>query len=396
VGIATAPFLWFTALASIPVLPLAAMGQPRWLASYPVLGAMALLASSAGIGLTLALFRVAGARRTREIGQMLAALIGATFFLIIQARSLLPDGGERLFGGVLRWARSGVFAPDAPLAWPARAMLGEPLPLVTLVAASLLVFAAMAAGLGRRFSSNVAAAAGASTASGRVSRGAVTTRRFRGGAFRAILRKEFALMRRDPTLPAQGLLRALYVAPLTFAMLKAGSGGGEADTALHLQLSALAGSVAFLAGQIAGALAWTCISAEDAPELMTCAPVEARLAQRAKLAAVLIPVALVLGAPIMVLVWLSPWIGLCALAAATGAAVSSVLINLRLEPPSQRRAFSGRPNGSALTAIAEILASMGWAVAAWMGATDTVWGLVPAAVVIGGVATLHLSPRRAR
>lgn len=398
VGIATAPFLWFTALASLPVVPLVAMGRPQWLAVYPVLAAIALLASSAGIGLTLLLFRLLGARRTREAGHALAALIGATFFLIIQARSLLPGNGEQVFGGLRRWARSGVFEPDAPLAWPARAVLGEPLPLLALGAFALLVFSGTAATLGRRFSANVAAAAGAAGASGQGSRRAVTTRGFSRSAFGAVLRKELRLLARDPTLLSQGLLRALYVVPLTFAMLQVGPAHPDGDLAAQLRFAALAGSVTFLAGQIAGALAMTCIISEDAPELLVCAPVEPSRVSRAKLAAVLIPTGGLLSIPILVLTGLSPWVGFCALAGGAASAGSAVAINLRLETPRARRAFHGRRDGSAVTAIGEILTAMGWAVATWLAASGSVWCLVPAGVVLAGLWALRFGgqdrPRR--
>jgi ABC-2 type transport system permease protein len=372
VAIASAPFLWFAALASLAALPLAAMGQPRWLAVYPVLAAIALLAASAGIGLCLLLFRLLGARRTREAGQIIATVIGAAFFLLIQARAFLPGGGAAVFGGVQRWALGGAFDPKGPLAWPARAVLGEPAPLLGLVAVSLLVFWAVAAALGRRFSGNVAAAAGA--APGRVSRRPVTARGFRGGVFATVVRKELRLLRRDPTLLSQVLLRAIYVVPLTLVMLKAAPGGADAVVAERLRLASLAGSATFLASQIAGSLAFICISAEDAPDLLASAPVGRRLVRRAKLASALIPAAMLMAAPVAALAWLSPWVGGCAALGAAAAALSSAGLNLWLEKPMPRRAFRNRRQGSAATAIAEIVAGLGWAMAAWLAAVGTAWG----------------------
>jgi ABC-2 type transport system permease protein len=77
VGIATTPFLWFAAILTIVILPLAAVGEVRWLAVYPMLAAIALLASATGVSLAMALFRLLGARRTRTVGQLIAAFIGA-------------------------------------------------------------------------------------------------------------------------------------------------------------------------------------------------------------------------------------------------------------------------------------------------------------------------------
>ena len=99
VAIATVPFLWFAAILTIGALPLAVLGQPRWLTVYPVLAAIALLASAAGLGMAMGLFKLIGARATRTVGQLMAALIGASFFLVSQSRYFLPDGGRAAFGG---------------------------------------------------------------------------------------------------------------------------------------------------------------------------------------------------------------------------------------------------------------------------------------------------------
>lgn len=387
VAIATTPFLWFSALASLAVLPLAVMGQPRWLAIYPVLASIALLASAAGIGVALLLFSLLGARRTREAGQVIATLIGAAFFLIIQARAFLPDSGQALFGGVQRWANSGAFAPGGLLAWPARAILGEPAPLLAFAAAAMLVFTAMTAALGRRFSTSVAAAAGRPAADRR-SRNAVTYRAFRGGVFATILRKEFRLLTRDPTLLSQVLLRTIFVVPLTFGMLR--SAAGDPAQVEHLRLASLAGSATFLAGQIAGSLAWICVSSEDAPDLLACAPTTSGLVRRAKLSAAFIPVMALLAAPLMVLTWLSPWVGLIAALGAAAAAASSILLNLWLEVPMPRQAFRNRREGSPITAVAEILTGLCWAMAAWLAAVGTGWALAPAVIVCAALGALGL------
>ncbi len=401
VAIATTPFLWFSALASIAALPLAVLGQPRWLAVYPVLASIALVASAAGIGLALLLFRLAGARRTREAGQIIATLIGAGFFLTIQARAFLPEGGQALFGPITRWAHSGVFDPAGALAWPARAVLGEALPLITLVVGAVAVFAAVAAGLGQRFSANVAAADGAGRAPGPISRGAVTARAFRGGVFTTILRKEFRLLTRDPTLLSQLLLRTIFVVPLTLGMLR--SATGDPGQVEHLRLASLAGSVTFLAGQVAGSLAWICVSGEDAPDLLACAPTRGGLVRRAKLASAFIPVAVLLAAPVLALTWLSPSAGAAAALGAAVAAASSILLNLWLETPLPRRAFRNRRQGSAVTAVAEIVVGLGWAVAAWLAAVGLAWSLLPALVTCAVLALIGLcadagswrwSPRR--
>ena len=388
VGIATVPFLWFAALLTIGVLPLALTGQPRWLAGYPVLASIALLAAAVGLSVAMLLFGIIGARATRTVGQLLAAFIGAGFFLASQSRNFLPDGGRGLFGGVVRWSQSGVFEPGAPLSWPARAVFGEPAPLLTFVGVSMLIFMAAAAGLGRRFSADAAVAAGVGSGSVRVSNRAVSARSFGGGVFVTMMRKELRLLVRDPTLLSQVLLRTLYVLPLTFVMVKGGghsSDYGASHMAVMLssiRLASLAGAVTFMAGQVAGSLAWIAISAEDAPELLACAPIDGGLVRRAKLTATIVPVVLLLALPLGALLWLSPWIGFCATFGAVASAGSAGLINLWFEKAAPRKAFRNRRGGSALGAVAEMLIGLGWAITAGMAAALSPWALIPAALTL--------------
>jgi ABC-2 type transport system permease protein len=399
VSIATTPFLWFALFLTPVAIPLAALGQPRWLAAYLVLASVALLAAAAGLSLAMGLFKLIGARATRTVGQLMAAVIGAGFFLISQSRNFLPDKGSQAFGGVVAWARSGVFEPDAPLSWPARAVMGEPLPLLAVIGVSVVVFFGVAAGLGRRFSADASVAAGVGSGPARVSTRTTTDKSFSGGVFTAMMRKELRLLVRDPTLLSQVLLRTLYVLPMTFLMVKRadhhpGQAGAFMDS---VRLASLAGAVAFMAGQVAGSLAWITISAEDAPELLACAPVDGGVVRRAKLTATMIPVVILLVLPLIALTALSPWIGLCAIVGAAASAASAGLINLWFEKPAQRKSFRSRRGGSALGAIAELVLGLGWAVTTGLAAALSPWALIPAAATLVAMGVLYglSSPNRA-
>jgi ABC-2 type transport system permease protein len=155
-------------------------------------------------------------------------------------------------------------------------------------------------------------------------------------------------------------------------------------------------AVVFVAGQLAGSLAWITISAEDAPELLACAPVDGARVRWAKLAAAMIPIAALLGPLLLLLAWYSPWTGLCATVGAAGSAVSAGLINLWFEKPAQRKAFRGRRNGSVLAGIAEVLSGLGWGVSAGLAAAGSVWAVAPLAVTLGmlALAGALAKPRR--
>ena len=399
IGIATTPTLWFSGLMSVAILPMVAVGQPRWLSVYVVLAAIGLLAAATAITLAMALFRLIGARATRTVGQLLAAFIGAGFFLVSQLRNFLPDNGRRFFGGVMDWSQSDLLTPGAVLSWPAGAVLGEPLPLLGFFAGSLLIFTLVARGLGRRFAANASVAAGVGSAPARAKPGRGTAPSFGGGVFGNVLRKELRLLVRDPALLSQVLLRALYILPLAFVMLKtAHNGDGEAQTAASaMRLAVLAGALAVMAGQIAGSLSWITISAEDAPELIACAPVDGGLVRRAKLTAAMTPVALLLAVPLGAMIWLSPWMGACAAVGAMVCAASSGTINLWFEKPAPRSAFRSRRGGSVMGAVGETLVGIAWGLTTGAVAAGSVFAVIPAALTLAGLGILYVvaGPNRA-
>jgi ABC-2 type transport system permease protein len=218
-----------------------------------------------------------------------------------------------------------------------------------------------------------------------------------------MMRKELRLLARDPTLLSQVLLRTLYVVPLTFVLIKgAGPSASHAQSQIasmmsSVRLASLAGAVSFMAGQVAGSLAWITISAEDAPELLACAPVDGGLVRRAKLTATLIPVAILLALPLGALLWISPWIGACAIAGSVASAGAAALVNLWFEKPAPRKAFRNRRGGSVIGAIAELLLGLGWAVTTGMAAALSPWALIPAAATMVAMGVLYglSDPQRA-
>jgi ABC-2 type transport system permease protein len=125
-------------LLATPVLAVVVgFGHWRWLNVYPVLVSVGLLATSLGLVLAMALFALLGPQRTRTVSQILAAFLGAGFFLAVQLPNMTGDGDSgRLLGFAQRWIDSDAFSPDGVLAWPARAALGETGPALVMLALS--------------------------------------------------------------------------------------------------------------------------------------------------------------------------------------------------------------------------------------------------------------------
>ncbi len=377
ISLALAPFLIYGALVTPFLIPAAATGHPAWLAAYVVLAALAMFATTVGVGLAMALFAVIGPRATRTVGQLLAALVGASVYLTFQARNMFPDQGAAMLRRLTTFASATRFGAGAPLAWPAQALVGEPLPLLIVATAAGLAFFALVAGLGRRFIAD--AGVGSGTDSGaRPSRrqsGAVQAR-FASSPFTAILRKEWRLLLRDPTLLSQVVLRLLYLLPIGFFLFR--------DTGLHdtMRVARGAGALTFFVGQLAGSLAWIAISAEDAPELIACSPIAPGAARRAKLAAALTPVAVLVAPVLIAFVWLSPWAGLVATVSTALSAISAGLLNLWFEKPAPRSAFRRR-GGSVVVSLGEVALGVCWALAAALAILAPVWALLPGAVGLG-------------
>src|SRR6202043_1377733 len=135
-----------------------------------------------------------------------------------------------------------------------------------------------------RFGAYAIAAAGAGSASVSQAQRPVSFRPT--SPKRALRRKEWMLLRRDPWLVSQTLMQILYLLPPAL-MLWRGYGDGSGVYVVLVPVLVMA------AGQLAGRLAWLAISGEDAPDLVATAPVPASFLIRAKVEGVLGAVAIV-------------------------------------------------------------------------------------------------------
>jgi len=370
-GVAANVALIFLVFVTPLLLPSILYGHPAWAGLFGVLIALALIATALGLFLAMALFALIGPRRTRTVAQVLAALVGAAFFLASQYRNLMGEAAsDNLMVQIARSAGDGslVLPPLASL--PLQAMVGQPLPLLGLLGVGVGLFWLAANALGRRFSDAAAAAQGASS---RRARGpAKPAGAFAAGAFKATVRKELRLIGRDATLLSQVLLRVLYLIPLALVLARSAS---------KVEAAALAGGagiVVFMAGQVAGSLAWITLSAEDTPDLLAVSPTSTGVLWRAKLVAALIPVAVMLAGPILALAWFQPLTGLLTAIGAGLSAFACAQINVWHQKPSKRADFRRRRGASWYATLAEFLiaglisGATGLAVAGL-----TVWALLP-------------------
>jgi len=369
-AIAANVFIAFALLISPFLLPAALLGHPAWLAVYLMLAAVALIASASGLVLAMVLFRLLGPRRTRAVAQVLA-------------RNLFGQQQvSGVAGMVMGAARGGLALP--PLAdWPLRAMLGQPVPLLSLLAISAGLFLVATNRIGRRFAADAAAASGASEKRQQPARLAGA---FASGVFAVTVRKELRLMARDVPLMSQVLFRVLYMLPMLFVLLR------NAGHSLSFALPAGVGAVTFLAGQVASSLTWITLSAEDTPELIASAPAVMSLVWRAKLVAGLAPLAVILIAPLLALLVMAPRAGIAALVFWPISAVASGLISQWRQRPAKRAEFRRRASASFMTGLAQLIIGALLACAAGLAAAPSGWSLAGSvvALIMAGVALFAL------
>jgi ABC-2 type transport system permease protein len=351
----------------------------RWLGAYAVAAAMGAAAAASAVAVTVALFRLIGARRTRLVAQIVAAVIGALFVIVLQVAAIMSYGTMSRYA-ILQSDAVVAQAPDAEslVWWPARAALGDPAALGMVLAVSLVLLALAIVAFAPRFGAYAVAAAGASQATARRQRPAAIRP---ASPARALRHKEWTLLLRDPWLASQTLMQLLYLLPPALMLWKSFA----ADAA---SLVLLVPVLVMAAGQLAGGLAWLAISGEDAPDLVATAPVPAGQILRAKIEAVMGAVALVFAPFLIALALAAPVSALVAalgIAAAGGAATT---IQLWFRAQAKRSHFRRRQTSSRVATFAEAFSSVAWAGAAALAAAGT-WFAVPAALIalaiLGGV-----------
>jgi ABC-2 type transport system permease protein len=369
---------------------MAVLDGPRWLFSYGVLAAMGAAAAALAVAMTVGLFAAFGARRTRIVAQIVAAIVGAAFIIGVQAAAILSIGEiSRL--SVFTSDRILDHAPEiSSLMWlPARAAMGDGQGLLVVLVLSLgLLYGAIVAFAGR-FGDHVIAASGASAGGSPSGNHIKAARPWRStvSVASALRRKEWTLLARDPWLASQTLMQILYLSPPALLLWL---NFGEAAGALLIVVPV----IVMAAGQLAGGLAWLAVSGEDAPDLIASAPVSTHRVLRAKIEAVLGVVILVVAPLLIALSIASPRLAVATGVGVAVAAASATVIQIWFRAQVDRRAFGRRHVSSRVATYAEALTSILWAGAAALAASGSWLVLIagaPALMVL--CVTWFLRPR---
>jgi len=333
-------------------------GQPKFLAIYPAVLSMALLAGAIGIWLTMSLVTLLGARRAKTAAQVLGALIGAFAFIGFQFQNFISRSTREAMSG---WfdvqTTTGLLTPDSPFFWPVRAFMGELISLLAFVAFAAALYWLVATLTYRRFVEG----AQEGQRGGLIRKPFLDANakvRYSQGLMASIsaimLKKEWRLILRDPQIITQTLLQLLYLLPLIFFGMR----GGQ-STVLLIP------SLIMLTAMLVGNLAWLTVAAEDAPDLIGTAPMTLNRMRIIKAVAAVTP-PLVLLIP-LVIYWLgkNPLHALVLAVIAPLAAFSSASCYVLNPQKANRREMAKRGRASVLTSILEITSAMGWAATAY-------------------------------
>jgi ABC-2 type transport system permease protein len=317
--------------------------------AYPVLASLALTASAAGAGITFGLLAWVGPRWTRFAARVMATLFGAVSFLSTQARFLVPDGMRQAAWHAMRPGT----IPAGPQWWPARAVLGEPMPMLALasvgVSAVLLASAALGQAYGTGVLNGIALPRGV--------RSVAIERRFRHGVFGALVGKEWTLLRRHPGLAAQVFYQFVFLVPGAVALMR--MGGGAAGN------GGMPGGVVFLTALMTGRIAKIILAgpyeADHAAALAATSPVDLRLAGRAKLLVTMGALAVVGGLPLVAIAVRLPHAFPAALLACTGAASTRVWLAASGRRVLKKQGLRGRLSMTS-DGLLGVMIDVGWGV----------------------------------
>jgi ABC-2 type transport system permease protein len=348
------------------------LGGVRWFSGYIVAVALAIDAAAVAIVVIVAMFHWLGARRTRFVAQIVAAVIGAAFAITLQFATIIsygemPDASFTQVAGLVRAA-----SDSRAIRWPAPEFLADPVALVSLVGASLAALTVVIFVFAPRFGQFALAAGGVSRGAPRRAQG---RRVFRASSPAwALRRKEWTLVLRDPWLMSQTLMQLLYLLPAVFLLWRNFRGVGGSAMLVPILIVA--------AGQLGGGLAWLAVSGEDAPDLIASAPMPAWRVLRAKTEAVLGGVVLIFAPFVGLFALIKPFPALVALAGVVIAAGSSMAIQYWFRAQATRSVFRRRQTSSRVATITEALSSTGWAATGAMAVWGTWMWVFPGAIVL--------------
>lgn len=340
--------LTFNVIFVFPLLiPIALVKNPNLLGLPVLIIAIAVFATCIGLGLTLFVVRMIGARAARKAIQIISAVTAASVFIGSQFAVNGAAGEKPGFQSIYDWCVHYGIGAGGISSLPGKAGFGDPLALGFFVVTAAAVFVFTTSALQQRFMNSFQTAG--NYVAPRKNKNQHIVQQFSNNYGWMIVKKEILLIMRDPALIFNLLLQLIFLIPLILGLLKI--------TSLFMVIPGAAFLSVFGSGKLIGDITGIAITGEDAPDLLVVAPRTAKQILRLKLLAVLI-----IGGPLMTIIPLllitkSSSAALITLAFTLPAAVITAAIELRFSKTATRRKFSGRKAGSTLANLLNLFVS---------------------------------------
>ena len=340
--------LTFNVIFVFPLLiPIALVKNPKLLGLPILVIAIAVFSTCIGLGLTLLVVRILGARAARKAIQILAAVMAASVFIFSQLALHAEEGRKSGFQSLYDWFVDHGIGANGFSSLLGKAGFGDPLALGVIVGGAAAIFVFTTGALQQRFMNSFQTAG--NYGSPRKNKNQNIAQHFKSNFGWVIVKKELLLMTRDPALIFNLLLQLIFLIPLILGFAKI--------TSLFMVIPGAAFLSVFGSGKLIGDITGIAITGEDTPDLLVVAPRTAKQILRLKLLAVLI-----MGGPLMLiipllLVFKSPSAALIALVFTVLAGMITAAIELKFSKSTTRRKFSGRKAGSTLANLLNLFAS---------------------------------------
>ena len=347
-GISISMVFWNAVFLFPLLIPIAAINNPQLFGILAVVISISVLATSIGLALTLLIVHFVGPRSARRVIQIIAAFIGTAIFVISQLAPHLGSGDQGRFQSLYQWCLSHRVGIDGITGLPGRASFGDPLALIILTGAAITLFWFTAWSLQTQFLKVYQSAANKQVAKSAKSKD--IRKSFRDHTGFMIIRKEYLLLLREPSLIYNILLQLIFLTPLLV-------GFGQATKLLLLMPGAAFMSV-FAAAKLVGDITGLSISSEDAPDLLNVSPLPAAWITRWKLYGVMIiSVPLTLVIPLLMFAK-SPAAAVLTLAMTVLAGALAAAIELKYSKPRTRHKFRRRGSGSIVAYVLGLVMSV--------------------------------------
>jgi ABC-2 type transport system permease protein len=345
----TVGLIFWSSLFVVPLLiPIAIINNPHLFGLLVVILAVSILATCLGLGLTLLTVYFFGPRKARSVIQIFAALIGATILITSQLAPKVGSGDKGRIVDLFNWCVAHGIGSSGFTGLAGRAGLSDMIALAQLSGASLLLFILTAWFLQKPFLRVYQSAS--DTSSQKQTEPTDMRSYFSNKTSFLIMRKEWVLLLRDPTLIYSLVLQLLCLLPLFIGFGKW----------LHVQslLPSAAFMSVFAGAKLVGEITGLAIHAEDAPDLLRVSPHPMSWITRWKLYSVLaLSVPLTMAIPLAML-WASPPVAALTFSITVLACILSAAIEFKFSTSKTRYKFGHRNHGSIIANILSLAVSV--------------------------------------